>query len=115
MDRVDRGATLGIVIMSILESGLRTTAVVSEDGVLVGVISEGDILRAVGRGGGPGLKAEDVMTHSPGFLVEPVEDAELVRQFVTLGRLAVPIVDTSGRFIRLEGTAAAVGRQVSLP
>jgi CBS domain-containing protein len=110
MDRISRTAPLGDIIMSILDSGLRTTAVVSDDSILIGVVTEGDIVRAIARGSGPGLTAEDLMNRAPGLLVEPVSDEALVRQFLEHGRLAVPVVDSLGRLLRLESTAAAVQR-----
>ena len=57
--------------MAILDSGVRTTAVVADDGRLVGVVTEGDVVRAIARGSGPGLTAEDVMNLSPDFLLDP--------------------------------------------
>jgi CBS domain-containing protein len=96
--------------MAIVDSGVRTTAVVSEDGLLVGVVTEGDIVRAIARGSGPGITAEDVMNVSPVFLVEPESDEQLVRQLLDFGHLAVPIVDSDGLFLRLGSTAAAMQR-----
>lgn len=98
--------------MVILESGLRTTAVVSEDGRLIGVVTEGDIVRAIARGSGPGLTADDIMNLSPGFLVEPMTDEQLVSQFLDFGHIAVPIVDEVGRLLRMESTAAAIQRSL---
>jgi len=101
--------------MTILESGVRTTAVVSEHGALIGIVTEGDIVRAIARGSGPGLTAEDVMNLSPVFLVEPESDEQLVRQFLEFGHLAVPIVDSNGLFLRLGSTVAAMQRFLSRP
>ena len=115
MSQVGRKASMADVIMTILDGGLRTTAVVGDEGKLIGVITEGDVLRAVARGSGPGLKAEDLMNVSPGFVMEPLEDEDLVRQFLDLGRLAVPVIDADGCFIRLEPTASAVDRLLHRP
>jgi CBS domain-containing protein len=113
MDRISRTAPLNEVIMSILESGLRTTAVVTEDSILIGVVTEGDIVRAIARGSGPGLTAEDLVNLAPGLLIEPVSDEQLVQQFLDNGHLAVPVVDSSGRLLRLESTASAIRRHLA--
>lgn len=110
MSGILRTAPLSGVIMAVLEGGLRTTAVVSDDNRLIGVVTEGDIVRAIARGGGPGLTAGDLMNLRPGFLLDPVSDSELARQFIQFGHLAVPIVDSEGRFVRLESTANAIER-----
>ena len=113
MDQVSSRAGLSDVIRAILDSGLRTTAVVSDDGMLVGVVTEGDVLRAVGRGGGPGLLAEELLSLTPQFLVEPESDEDLILQFLESGHLAVPVVDAEGHFLKLESTSAAVQRLLS--
>lgn len=115
MDRITRTAPLKDVIMAILDSGVRTTAVVGDDGRLVGIVTEGDIVRAIARGSGPGLIADDVMNLSPAFLLEPESDDQLVRQFLEFGHLAVPIVDSNGLFLRLGSTVAAMQRFLSRP
>lgn len=110
MSGVLRTAPLTSVIMAVLEGGLRTTAVLSAEGRLIGVVTEGDIVRAIARGGGPGLTAGDMMNLRPGFVQDPISDSELARHFVQFGHLAVPVVDAEGRFVRLESTANAVQR-----
>ena len=99
--------------MAILDSGVRTTAVVADDGRLVGVVTEGDVVRAIARGSGPGLTAEDVMNLSPDFLLDPASDEQLVGQFLDFGHLAVPVTDSQGLFLRLVSTAPAIRRSLA--
>ena len=113
MSQVGRTTAITEVIMAILEGGLRTAAVVDEGGKLIGVITEGDVLRAVARGAGPGITAQSLMNVSPGFIVDPTDDKELVRHLLDLGRIAVPVLDSEGHYLRLESTPAAVARMIS--
>lgn len=110
MGHVTRTSTLRDVVVSILDTGLRTTAVVGDDGRLIGIVTEGDVLRAVARGSGPGVTAESLMNVSPGFLLDPPDDRALAEQFLELGRIAVPILDSDGRYLRLESTGEAIMR-----
>lgn len=113
MCQVGRTTAITEVIMAILDGGLRTAAVVDEAGRLVGVITEGDVLRAVARGAGPGITAQSLMNVSPGFVLEPPDDRELIRHLLDLGRIAVPVLDSEGHYLRLESTSAAVARVIS--
>jgi len=112
MTAVSRQASLQEVIEAILDGGLRTVAVVSEEGKLVGLITEGDIVRAVARGAIPGLSAEGLMNLEPRFVVEKATDDELVRDFLEHGRLAVPVVDHDGNLLKVESTVEAVLRLI---
>jgi len=101
--------------MALLDSGLRSAAVVGEGDRLIGMITEGDVVRVVARGSGPGLTAEDIMNVNPDFLVDPEPDAELIDLFLEMGHLAVPILDDQGRFLRLASTSAALKRALLRP
>jgi arabinose-5-phosphate isomerase len=94
--RVGLETTLKEVIIEITSRRLGATAVVDDQGLLLGIITDGDLRRMLEKEGmHPGLTAKDIMTTSP-KTVEPdalaIEALDLMRVY-DITRLVV----TSGR------------------
>jgi arabinose-5-phosphate isomerase len=81
--RVSPDTALKEVIMEITSRRLGATAVTDEEGLLLGIITDGDLRRLLEKEGlHPGLRASDIMTRSP-KTVEPdalaIEALDLMR------------------------------------
>jgi arabinose-5-phosphate isomerase len=81
--RVSPGTALREVIIEITSRRLGATAVTDEEGLLLGIITDGDLRRMLEKEGmHPGLTAKDIMTTSP-KTVEPdalaIEALDLMR------------------------------------
>jgi NDP-sugar pyrophosphorylase family protein len=74
---------------------------VAEDGKLLGILSDGDIRRALLKGVGLDAPAVDAMTRTP--IVGPADatPAEAYAIMVERGVAAIPLVDATGRFSRI--------------
>jgi CBS domain-containing protein len=93
---------------TISTSNERTTFVVNDDHKLIGVITEGDALRAFKDWRIPAGSAMDVMVSTPTYFVEPRSDLELARIFCETGILLIPIVDANGLLRGSQSTRLAV-------
>jgi CBS domain-containing protein len=114
------GATLAEVLDALEAAGAQRAAVIDTEGLLLGIVSDRDVLRVLqgrgevesvlarwshlGRGRGDrsslaGVDASDVMTTS---LVTASEDApveEAIRLMTTHGLKRLPVVDGEGRYL----------------
>lgn len=88
--------------IGVIEHTRRLIAVmVGADGKLMGVLSDGDIRRAILRGLGLDSPASQAMTRHPIVGRTSSADDELCSFMVTRGVAAIPLVDDSGRFVRV--------------
>lgn len=104
-------SSLKDAIASLQFSGLRIVLVVSDDGLLLGTISDGDIRRGILRGLELGSPIDSVMNRRP-FVVPPNLSHESVRQLMTANTLQqVPIVDGKHRLLGLHSWNQLVPKQ----
>ena len=94
-------ATLRDAVAAIESSRRLIAAVVGSDGQLLGILSDGDIRRALLAGKELDAPAADAMTRSPITALASLRDDELVELMLSRGTAAVPVVDDSGHFVRV--------------
>jgi arabinose-5-phosphate isomerase len=101
LPRVGLGATLKEAILEISRKGLGMTAIVSEDGRLAGLFTDGDLRRTLEKHEDlRGLKVAQVMTRNPktiGPARLAAEAAQMMQTHHVSGRLLV--VDEAGRLV----------------
>lgn len=96
LPRVATGAALRDTVDAITKGGLGTVAVVDGDGHLVGVVTDGDIRRAVlANPNLAGLSAADVMTEGPRTVAGAALAAEALALMEKHGITSLFIVDSS--------------------
>ena len=92
----------------------RTVFVVDEGRRLMGAFTEGDALRAYMSGQLPQTPLVAFMQLNPRSIQrEEVSDGEVLNAFVTLGILALPVVDSLGSVVRVILARETVGRALS--
>jgi dTDP-glucose pyrophosphorylase len=105
------GATLRDAIRAIEETQRFIAAVVGDDGKLLGILSDGDIRRAILAGRGLDSPAADSMTRNPIRGPASAHDNDLAALMTSRSVAAIPVVDDGGRFVRVAcmGDFAAEG------
>jgi dTDP-glucose pyrophosphorylase len=98
------GATLRDAIRVIEQTRRLLAAVLHADGKLLGVLSDGDIRRAILGGFDLEGPATQVMTSQPIVAPASAGRGDLLQLMHDRGVAAVPVVDDTGRFIRLVQT-----------
>ncbi len=94
-------ATMGDAIARIDEAGLQLALVVDGDGRLLGVLSDGDIRRAVLRGCGLSTPATEIMNTSPTTAPEASSRADLLGLMRRRVLHHVPLLDAERRVVGL--------------
>lgn len=100
----------------LVQSGYSDATVVDAEGLLHGVVSEADLVRALalapnGRDG-TGPLVRDVMTPFPGTVGQDTELAEVERLMRTTGRRFVPVVE-HGRLVGIVTRRDLLGAAVA--
>jgi dTDP-glucose pyrophosphorylase len=93
---------LGDAIAKIDASGLQVALVLNADGTLAGVLTDGDIRRAILRGKGLQIPASETMNRTPTTVPAsaPTDEKLTLMRRMTLHHL--PLVDDTGRVVGLE-------------
>ncbi len=105
--------TLLVALQIILFGSERTAFVIDEGQKLLGVITEGDVLRAVRDGFTLHGKVSNVM-HLNYFLTErELTDFELLEILAKHGILAVPVVTEDRKLINVQYTREALARKLT--
>jgi dTDP-glucose pyrophosphorylase len=94
-------ATLRDAVAVIERTRRLIAAVVGADGSLLGILSDGDIRRALLDGKELDAPAANAMTRSPITASTALREDELVELMLSRGTAAVPVVDDGGRFVRV--------------
>ena len=140
-DRVGDAAVTGVptvhpdtpladVVEAMVSTRLNRAVVIDDDGHVVGIISDSQLLRRVGpagrgiverlmrRGGNaPAVRgtAADVMVASPAVVRSDAAITDAIRQMITTGAKLLPVVDEGGRLVgmldRSDVLRAAFGTQ----
>ena len=114
---VPEAATVKSVVENLTNSGLRLSLVVSSDGALLGIVSDGDIRRGLLAGEGLESSATAVMNRSFAFAPSETAVSELLRIVRSREVTHLPLVDKEGKLAGLfidqpDGEAAARGNTV---
>lgn len=90
-------------IRDILANHVRTTVVVNIDHHLVGIVSEGDILRAIWNGHSLESPIINCMNTNPVLLNADVEieSKKILEYLKNNGIVAVPLIDSNKKFIKM--------------
>jgi CBS-domain-containing membrane protein len=95
-------AHMSEAVKQILNSNERTVFVLDSDRKLIGVLSEGDILRALNSGVLMSTHVLNIMNPSPFFSTKLLDGVEFIRIYLEKGIQLVPIIDSEGRIIKIQ-------------
>lgn len=94
-------ATVRAAVALIEESRRGIAAVTDADGKLLGTITDGDIRRLILRGGGLEASVMDAINSAPMTAPASTTDAELIAALEERELEALPLLDDSGRLVRI--------------
>jgi len=94
---------IGDVLRSVLASHERTTFAVDNNSKLVGVFSEGDLLRLLWKGVDLDSPASAYLNHNPFFITESSSDKnkEAIDLFRKHGLVLVPVINAERTLIEI--------------
>ncbi|MBU0514922.1 MAG: KpsF/GutQ family sugar-phosphate isomerase [Proteobacteria bacterium] len=105
-------ATLEEVVRVVDEGDLGTALVVEDQGRLQGIITDGDLRRALRRGRDVhDLAARDLMTAQPATVGPDLRAAQALTLMESKGITALPVVDSRGRILGIVHLHDVLGRQ----
>jgi arabinose-5-phosphate isomerase len=99
--------TLGQALNLMQNASERTLFVVGKENKLIGVLTEGDLMRAFASNQLPHSSVSSFLNSSPIFSYENLTEVELINLFVTTGLLLLPIVDNKGCIIGAQSVRIA--------
>lgn len=91
---------IGDLIRTIAIGHERTILMTNDEGKLLGVVTQGDILRAIWNGAELQSSAEICINYNPLTLLEDNQDSDALRIFADTGALVIPVVDKNRIVIR---------------
>lgn len=94
--------SIGEASQIIDETGIKTIFVTDKDNILLGILSSGDIRRAVLLGGTGNQSVETYMNKNPIVSKNSEVPVSLIRMMRSKGIGCMPIVDDQGRLIKVE-------------
>ena len=102
INRVDT-ATIGDLVRKVLAGHERTCFIVDDSSFLVGVVSEGDLLRAIWGGINLEAPANDYLNHNPITIPASTEDPkmEAISIFREHGVVSVPVVTSERKLVKV--------------
>ena len=95
-------ATIYESILATLDSKSRTSVVVDSEGKLVGIVSEGDLLRAYLKGFQLNTTIIDVMNPNPFFVNKALDKVELLELWRKTGIETVPVIDEERKLLTIQ-------------
>jgi dTDP-glucose pyrophosphorylase len=107
--RVAPGASVKEAMQRIQESELRIAVVTTDDDRLLGVVTDGDIRRAMLEGMGQEVPVTQIMTEDPVTARKHTDRASIVRLMRKHHVHQIPVVDRQGRVVRLESIDDVIG------
>ena len=102
INKVDT-ATIGDLVRKVLAGHERTCFIVDDSSFLVGVVSEGDLLRAIWGGINLEAPANDYLNHNPITIPESAKDPkiEAISIFREHGVVSVPVVTSERKLVKV--------------
>ena len=96
-------ATVGDLLRKVLAGHERTCFVVDDSNYLIGVVSEGDLLRAIWVGIDMEAPARDYLNHNPITIQTDSEhpEVEALSIFKKFGVVSIPIVTAERKLIKI--------------
>ncbi len=94
-------ATLRDVVRAIEATHRRIAVVVDKDGRVAGTLTDGDVRRCILAGGNLEAPAVDAMNRKPTIAEIGLSDSQLVALMRRVALPAIPIVDSTGRFVKI--------------
>ncbi len=95
-----KNLSVGDLIRKIALGHERTILMTTEETKLVGVVTQGDILRAIWNGAELQSSAEICINYNPLTLSEDDQPSAALKMFAETGALVIPVIDASRRVIR---------------
>ncbi len=101
-------STLLEVMNNLNETGTRIVSIVEKNGCLLGIITDGDLRRALVKGFGMNACAQTIMRRD--FIHASVTDSEndIIHLMREKGLLQIPVLDESGRIVEIKFLADAL-------
>jgi predicted transcriptional regulator len=93
---------LAEAVKQILNSNERTIFVLDSEKKLIGVISEGDVLRAINNGVLTTTHVINFMNPAPFFSYKLLDEREFIQIYIDKGFQLIPIIDTDGNLIKIQ-------------
>lgn len=106
-------ATLRTALRLLIAGRDRTVVVATADLCVQGVLTEGDVTKALWHGVSLETPVSVVATQNPLMFTEPLSDERLVKLFIDDGLLVVLIVNASRRLVDVQRIRDAVNRYIS--
>ena len=94
-------------------SGLQVAVVIDANGLLKGLVTDGDVRRGLLRGLSLEACVTEVMNASPITLASDASQEAVVGRIRQAGRRHVPVVDAAGKLVALEIVEAHISHQVA--
>ncbi len=100
--KLDERLSIGDILRVVATGHERTAVVIDNDNRLHGVVSQGDLLKAIWNGASLSDRATNIINPNPLRLVEGLdENREALKLFVQHGALLVPVVDQHRKLLRI--------------
>lgn len=108
---VRSGATLDTIIQCLDQSTLQIALVISPDGLLEGTVTDGDVRRALLRGGNMRTPVENIMSRKS-LVVPPDLHREAVLHLMRVNKIhQIPVVDEARRLVGLHVWSEVAGER----
>ncbi len=98
--KLTKNLCVGDLIRKIAIGHERTILVINNDNKLIGVVTQGDILRAIWNGAEIQSSAEICINYNPLTLNEDDDPNTAVKIFAETGALVIPVVDARRTVVR---------------
>ena len=105
---INMNGDLKKAVSKMRKSAERTIFVVDDRNTLKGVVTEGDLMRALEANQFLQADTTAFMNSAPIFSAVKLSNSELTQLFIETGLLLIPIVDEFGRLIGSQSVRAAV-------
>lgn len=97
---LNKNLCVGDLIRKIAIGHERTILMINDEKKLIGVVTQGDILRAIWNGAELQSSAEICINYNPLTLNEKDLPEDAVKMFAETGALVIPVIDARRRVIR---------------
>ncbi len=97
---LDKNLSVGDLIRRIAIGHERTILITTHEGKLIGVVTQGDILRAIWNGAELQSSAEICINYNPLTLDEGDHPGAAMKIFAETGALVIPVIDANRHVIR---------------
>jgi CBS domain-containing protein len=99
--KLDETQTVGDLIRRVAIGHERTLLIVNDQEKLIGVVTQGDILRAIWNGAELGSPADRCINYNPLTLTKAHTKEQALSLFAETGALVIPVIDELRKVIEI--------------